>query len=308
MPAVFAYRYQPAAWMRLVGEDAGDFAQSQFTNDLRPMARGTCRYGLWLDVKGKATADSFVLCFGDEDWRVFSYESPGEAIAEKLERHVVADEVACEPGAPVDAASIYGDGAASILEALGFAVPEPGAFAAAGEWLVFRGRRTRGDCFEVVAADSGEATSLDDRLEALRADGGLGVVGGEALERERIAAGIPRVPADIGPGDLPAEGGLEDVALSFTKGCFLGQEVAARMHHLGKPQRGLYRVSGQEGAPPPAGPLEREDGKKAGELRTAVAADPGWVGLALLKHRQVETGSVLRSGERRVSVETPVDG
>ena len=56
------YEYTPAAHFLVSDEDAADFLQSQFTNDLRPFEAGRSTYGLWLDVKGKVIADSVVLC------------------------------------------------------------------------------------------------------------------------------------------------------------------------------------------------------------------------------------------------------
>jgi glycine cleavage system aminomethyltransferase T len=53
------------------GEDAADFLQSQFSNDLRPFSSGQCTYGLWLDVKGKIVADSWIYCEGEEHFLVF---------------------------------------------------------------------------------------------------------------------------------------------------------------------------------------------------------------------------------------------
>lgn len=66
------YAFRPAADFLVTDEDAADFLQSQFTNDLRPFQPGQCTYGLWLDVKGKVIADSYVLCLGDEHFRVLS--------------------------------------------------------------------------------------------------------------------------------------------------------------------------------------------------------------------------------------------
>jgi hypothetical protein len=99
----------------------------------------------------------------------------------------------------------------------------------------------------------------------------------------RIAAGIPSIPDDIGPGDLPNEGGLEAVAVSYSKGCYLGQEVMARLRTRGRVRRRLARAAGRGPAPALPAALWR-DGKRDGELRSvAPTADgSGYVGLALV--------------------------
>src|SRR5690606_5418111 len=103
------------------------------------------------------------------------------------------------------------------------------------------------------------------------------------LERVRIQAGVPAVPRDLGIGDLPAEGGLDEEAISFTKGCYLGQEVMARLRSMGRVRRRLMRVSSPQGACP-AVPADVYHGdRRIGEVRSAVALPAGgWVGLAML--------------------------
>jgi hypothetical protein len=89
------------------------------------------------------------------------------------------------------------------------------------------------------------------------------------------------VPADIGPADLPNEGGLDAQAISYSKGCYLGQEVMARVRATGRVRRTLVRVRGSGLLPAlPAG-LWRGD-RREGELRSAAALGDGFVGLALL--------------------------
>jgi folate-binding protein YgfZ len=72
----------------------------------------------------------------------------------------------------------------------------------------------------------------------------------EELERRRIEAGTPRYGAEIDDRILPAEAGLDERAISFSKGCFPGQEPVARQHYRGKVNRRL-RVLGVDGAPDP---------------------------------------------------------
>ena len=116
----------------------------------------------------------------------------------------------------------------------------------------------------------------------------------EEVTRRRIGAGIPAIPADVGPGDLPNEAGLEGEAISFTKGCYLGQEVMARLKSMGQVRRRLMRVRGEgENIPTLPAPLFGA-GRAVGELRSAVRDGVGgWIGLAMVTLLHVAPGAEL---------------
>jgi len=144
-----------------------------------------------------------------------------------------------------------------------------GWFAEARVGFGFPGRRAKEDLTWVFP--TAEREGVREQLAGLRN------IDGEELEQRRIAAGIPAVPADIGPGDLPGEGGLEAVAISYTKGCYLGQEVMARLKSMGQVRRRLRRVAGPGPVPQVPAPLWQE-GRQVGELRSAVATENGFAG------------------------------
>jgi hypothetical protein len=141
---------------------------------------------------------------------------------------------------------------------------------------VFRGRRAREENWEWILP-------LAEADGAARALAGIREIDSADADRRRILAGIPAVPADIGPGDLPNEGGLEGEAISYTKGCYLGQEVMARLKSKGRIRRRLHRVTGDGPAPAAPGALW-QGGARVGELRSAAAGEAGrgFAGLALL--------------------------
>ena len=109
--------WRPAAWLRVSGPDAGTFLQGQFSNDLGLLSTRPAVYGLWLNQKGRVLADSFVLkgSTAEEFW-VGSYFSSGTAIRERLESHIIADDVVV---ADESAASGYGADARFALLRLG---------------------------------------------------------------------------------------------------------------------------------------------------------------------------------------------
>jgi folate-binding protein YgfZ len=276
--------YQMRAHLLVTGEDAPDFLQSQFSRDLRSLEPGYGVYGLWLDVKGKIVADSWVWREGPETFRIFSEHSAASGIVKKLERHIIADDVEIEVVEPTPALALVGEAVAQWRDGFSGLALLPGrrAQVASCECLF----RTAEERDAVLAEFRGEPLS-EPELHALR-----------------LEAGIPLVPQEAGPGELPGEAGLDEDAVDFDKGCFLGQEVVARMHNLGKSTRALYRVAGEGAQPVVPRPLEDETGKVIGELRSTSPRDDGWEGVALLKIRYADAKLSLAEDGRRVRAQS----
>jgi hypothetical protein len=271
MPITFStpsgfFDWSPAAWLRVTGPDALPFLQGQFSQDLRPVAAAASHgsepaYGLWLTLKGKVEADGFVFRGdrADEFW-IGSYFSPAPVIRARLEGFIIADDVTIEDH--TDAwTGITWVGEAPAAPAGVFAFTGRRGFPVSRDWVCRR---------EVRVPVTG--ARVDE----------------EVVERVRIAARIPAVPADAGPGDLPNEADLDAAAVSYTKGCYLGQEVMARLKAMGQVRRRLVRVAGT-GSRPIALPAPVFAGERqAGEVRSAVADGVGgWIGLAMVSKLHV---------------------
>lgn len=299
MSSVIGYEYTTHTHLFVSNEDAADFLQSQFTNELRPFEAGRCTYGLWLDVKGKVLADSYVFCEGDEEFRLISELSDAATLLKKLESHIIADDVVIEAESNLTGFALVGVDAERVLSALNVSAPEAGRYETVDDCVVFRGRRASANAYEVLCLKA----SATDRVRAVLTEQGVKMVSAERMALERIAAGYPLVPVEVGAGDLPGEGGLESDAVSFTKGCYLGQEVVARMHNVGRPQRTLFAVSGNGTAPNCPLAIYNREVKQVGELRTALSIDAGWTGVAMLKHRFVSVGDVMLVDSEELSVD-----
>jgi folate-binding protein YgfZ len=126
------------------------------------------------------------------------------------------------------------------------------------------------------------------------AEAGAHEVSPEAAEIVRIESGRPRHGVDMSEDNLPAEAGIVDRAVSFTKGCYVGQEPVARMHYKGHPNRHLRGLRLRQQAAPGT-PLVHE-GKEVGRV-TSAALSPalGPIALALVR-REVEPGDSVRAG------------
>jgi len=300
MGSYSVFEYAPSALLRVTDEDAADFLQSQFSNDLRPFEPGGCTYGLFLDAKGKVLGDAFVLCRGPEDFLVFSPASDGAVIRKTLEQHIIADDVVLGQPAAHGAAALIGEGGEEALRQTGAKLPGPGGYGGTEGLICIRGRRAAEPAFECVALDADAAATLKELT------GAGDPVSESWVQKRRLRAGYPLVPFEAGPADLPGECGLEKDAISFTKGCYLGQEAVARMHNVGRARRGLFRVEGAGDAPGSPQDLLNESGKVVGELRSAYAVDGGWIGAAMVKLRHLDSGAGLAGANFGLRIAGPL--
>jgi tRNA-modifying protein YgfZ len=138
-----------------------------------------------------------------------------------------------------------------------------------------------------------------ERLLASEPDGA--VRSPDEWETARIEAGIPRYGHEFDNGSMPAEAGLVERGVSFTKGCYPGQEPVARLHYRGHANRGLRGLR-FESDPPPPGTAVVVDGREVGRV-TSIARSPrfGPVGLGILR-REVADGAAGTAGDTAATV------
>ncbi len=279
-PAIF--HWQPACWLRVSGEDAANFLQGQFTNELRGLTSSASGgvYGLWLTLKGKVLADSFVVRgTGVNEFWIGSYFSPAAAIRARLEGHIIADDVVIEDQTnDWRGISVMGRDASLFADRMRRA-----------GGLVFPGRRNRAGSLEWLFPNASAEVGIAADLAGVAPQ-----VDAEFMERRRIADRIPAIPADVGPGDLPNEAELEVDAISYTKGCYLGQEIMARLKSMGQVRRRLLRVKGIGGTSPALPAAVFAGSRQIGELRSAVSDGAGgWIGLAMVSLLHLTPGLAL---------------
>lgn len=276
-PSLFPW--SPAAVLHVAGADAFRFLQSQFSNDLRPAETSGAVYGLWLDRKGRIIADSFVIALGAAEYLLLSYASPATTIQEKLDAFIIADDVTLSDKSTAFAGfTLFGEGIGDLLAAA--ALPLPGdrpALGICGRLLLFASRRAPAPAIDLLAPAS-HALELRDRLAAAT------LLSTQQAQCARIRAALPLIPPDAGPGETPFDVGLEADAVSFSKGCFLGQEVMQRLRTTGRAARELCPVTTDTHEL--ALPAELfANGVSAGELRSLARDGEHSLGLALIKRK-----------------------
>jgi folate-binding protein YgfZ len=271
----------------LAGPDRARFLHNLVTCEVRGLAPGRAVRGFFTQVKGGVLADVDLVELGDR-FRLVLPEGRGAALRAHLEKYRIADRVEVAERTDLAALALRGAGAPELLAALGVAPPAPGerveariGGVAAGVRREARGREPR---FELECA-AAEGEALRAALERAGAGRDLAALSPAALDCARIEDGELRYGVDYGEENFPQETG-EESAVSYTKGCYLGQEVVARIQYRGGVQR-LARGLRCAGAPPAAGAALLYGGRPAGRA-TSVARSPrlGAIGLALV-HRRV---------------------
>ena len=259
--------------VRAIGEDAEDYLQSQLTINLKNLNPGEIRYGMRLSLKGRVLAGVYVMRFGPEDFVLLSRGTEPSALIELLEENVIADEVDfSDESADWKLQAVWGEG---LTENLGFPLPETQELKKVGDSYAFLDSRFPEGVVSILSS-RGETSRSVGLPERLRHDDQ-----GE-LEQMRIQAGLVAIPQEIGPTELPQEGGLAENFVDFDKGCYLGQEVMARLHAMGKARRRTVAVqwTGQDPPPVPTDLLNGE--KKVATLKSMCMGKEGGVGIAIV--------------------------
>jgi hypothetical protein len=274
----------PVSVVKVTGEDAAEFLQGQFTQNLSGLSDRESAYGFLLTQKGRVWGDAVLLRLDEEHWKIFSWSLSAGEMSDRLEAYIIADDVELADETTAWQAWRIGVGDQARD---GIMADHPASIAlrvAADLDLPWR----------VVVHPAHAPISWPEGWTAVEAD---------RFEAVRIQAGWPRVPVDLGAGDFPPEGGRHRHGISYTKGCYLGQEVMARLAATGRLRRGLAWVSGS--GKPPVGEVQLVQGDKtAGELRSRapLADGQGWVGLAMMQlARFDETQAITTSGGRAVA-------
>jgi folate-binding protein YgfZ len=276
----------------VTGAEAAEYLQGQLTNDVEALSPGEGQYAALLDRKGHMQADMRVLRISPEEiW----LDTEPEALAAAL-RHLEMYKI----GRDVTVVDVGAERA--ILSLIGPRGVEIAGTAALSEFACAASAVGGVECL-AVGTEAGIdliAKSADaDRLREALLAGGAVEVGAEAAELIRIEAGTPRFGAEMSAETMPAEAGIVERAVSFTKGCYIGQEPVARLHYKGRPNRHLRGL--ELSAPAAPGASLRLGEKEVGRIGSSgLSPARGPIGLAIVR-REAEPGGELAVGEAGVT-------
>jgi tRNA-modifying protein YgfZ len=280
-------------WVR--GPDAVSFLDGLISQDVAGMAGGAVARALLLGPRGKLQATLWVLR-GDEEVGLVCDAGRAAVVAADLGRYRirVRAEVVTEERPLLE---LWGPDAAAVAVAAG--VPDPGDGWVGGAVVVARLPFAAASLERLVVAGADRA--------ALVAAGAV-PAGRVAVDTVRIEAGEPVTGVDVDEGTIPQEGGLVEGAVSFTKGCYLGQELVARIDSRGHVNRRLRGLRLRSNVIPPVPAAVLADGREVGTV-TSIGESlrlRAPVAMALLR-REVGPGDTVTVGWEGGSVEAVVD-
>jgi folate-binding protein YgfZ len=299
------------ACVGVTGADRLAFLNRMLTNDLRGLSAWSLRRAFWLNRKGRIDADLRILALPDRLLLEVDIHALQRTV-EGLSAYIIADDVALENRTEsLHRLSLHGPGSLRVLAR--FSRPLPGARAGdpappalealapdqvtmvecAGHEVVVARQDDTGEIGLLLFAPAEGARAIyQTLLQAAHehAEPGsppgptppnprpsLRPIGWAAFNVARIEAGTPLYYIDFGPDSLPAETGLLNDRVSFTKGCYLGQEVVARMNALGHPRQ---RLVGLRFTTPPHAPTS-PDAPDATEDRCPVTGSEVYAAAAI---------------------------
>lgn len=232
------------------GEDAPRFLHGMVTNEVKSLETGHGNCAFVLDPKGHILADARVLRLDAESYLVECEPQLLEVIRKQLDDHIIADAVELEgQSAQLACVAVEGPRAAEVIrQAAGIAVRQMRAFEHVYfedmSLRVLRASASGAEGYLILAAPEKAAKFWHKTMETGR-EMGARPVGFEALEIRRIERGTPRYGVDMDAKTLPQETGQMQ-AISFTKGCYIGQETVERIHSRGHVNRLLVGLRFRE--------------------------------------------------------------
>jgi len=304
------------AKLEFSGGDHVDYLQRMTSNDVAGLESGDGCYSTLLTDRGRLVAD-FRLFRLDDTVRIHFDPLRKQAVVEPLERLIIMDDVAIsDVSDDLGMIGVYGPKAAALLSSV-FRLdmpemPEYRNFLAfyAGEDLMVACLKITGEDGYEIWVPREEQESLWNDLLAAAPNHGARPVGHEALNIARVEAGIPVFGVDMDESNIPLEAGLDE-ACSVTKGCYVGQEIIARIHHLGHINRRITGLKFRGDRLPEPGDTVHFGERKIGTVSSPVQS-PGvgcGIGLAILRSDFLEPETVvtIRSGDETQEAEvTPL--
>ena len=292
----------------LTGADRQKFLNGQVTNNVKDLKVGEGCYAALVNAKGRMQSDLNLYVLENE---ILLDVEPGygATVTQRLEKYIIADDVQVLDAAPhYGLLSVQGPKAKEVVRQLELGVEPPvqpmhcvsRKDSTLGEIYFMNLPRAGAGGFDLFVPAATLGAVAKKLVGAAEANGGR-ACGWRALETARIEAGIPRFGADMDETNLPPEAGLEARAISYSKGCYIGQEVIARIRTYGqvsKALRGLRLADSIKVLPKKGDKLYWAD-KEAGHVTSALASPTfkGNIALGYVRreHNNIGTRFVVRT-------------
>jgi folate-binding protein YgfZ len=261
--------------LTITGKDRVTFLNGLLTNDIAKVTEDGGQHSTLLNPKARIIADLYLYKQPDSIF-VDTGNSPASQIREDLERFIITEDVQVRNvSTGLVQLTIQGPRSSQIInDTLSLEVEDlkPLHHKSLGPSTIIRRDRTGLGGYDIVLPNE-EAEAVWQGFLLKSGDSGLRPVGSKAMEMLRIEAGYPKYGVDIGQDTIVLEAGFKD-AISFTKGCYLGQEVVARATHIGRVNKQLVGLVITATVAPPAGSKLMRNGTESGFI-TSTVFSPG---------------------------------
>jgi len=290
------------AYLGFTGPDRVRYLNAILTNNIKDLPAGQGNVSLLLNPQGHILAEIETYAFADKLFCV-SYAMIRERLIAWLDKYIIMDDVTLtDETERYGTLALEGPAAAAVVHEVSGVDIAPFADLSSHDGAVSSVRcqivkRSPGSVSgaEFVVAREKLAELWQTLLEATRKRGG-GPLGYTALSAIRITQGVPWFGYDFGEKQIPHEAGLQDSHISYTKGCYTGQEIVERVRSRGQVNRQRVRLDFSGDAVPEAGTILTVDGKEVGYVTRAakIWEPPRIIGMGYLRREARASGSTLQ--------------
>jgi len=291
------YRMTSESAFEMSGKDAVSFLQGMVSNDIKSLKEGTGCYAACLTPTGKMLSDLRIYVLADRLLVILSRKEKGK-ILEHLDKFIFTEEVLFKDlESEMELFSFQGPLSQKLLrdfveEPLAWGLYQHRVFKREGiSFRIFGATHTGEEGFDILVSKK-ESLRLSELIQEKGRSYGILEINAEVLEVLRIEASLPLYGIDMDESTIPLEAGLE-TAVSFTKGCYIGQEVIARIKYIGHTNRTLagLKLSGAVSK----GDQVVHDGREVGSITSSCysPARQTYIALAMIRRDIAKKDTVL---------------
>lgn len=301
-------------YLKIGGPDRASFLQGIITNDVGNIEPGNGIHAAILTIKGRVIADFILLAFGDA-FVLETEASVSEKLRATLSRYKIREKVTIEQSREIGSIAVQGPKSPLLIERVtGKSLPELKTYnhiqiPIDQSWVTIRKQSITGETGYILTTPQTALKEIWEKLLKFGIEFNLQPVGYEASESLRIEAGLPRYGLDLTEENIPLEIEKEDM-ISFTKGCYVGQEVVARLKFLGQANKNLKGLLLTNAAIPAQNTRITQDQKEIGKI-TSTAFSPSLkqsIAIAYIRREYSKAGTqVTVESDGKESPATVVD-
>jgi folate-binding protein YgfZ len=282
--------------IRVSGSEATMFLNGLITNDVKNLAQNRWMPAVFPTVQGRLIGAVRVIRGSEPAFLIDTETASHEAVLKTLSRFTLAgDFKVADVTSETALLSVQGERAAEVVEKV-FETPVsglPGNGVVEASVTIMRASHTGEEGFDIVA-DAARKAEFQQALEAA----GAQPIGEDTFEILRVEAGIARFGQDMDETNVVPETNLDD-AVSFTKGCYVGQEIIVRIKHRGHPAKKLTRLRFETDQQiEPGAVIRSTDNQEIGRVTSAVISPRrGSIGLGYVRYEYIADGTRVVVGD-----------